>query len=332
MVFRSRVLALVAVIAACASPKPAESSAQAAPPANPAQPESPAKPAAEKKLPVLADAEFAELVAKTYDFHFATLDETGKKTKGAELDAFWKKVKDDPKRLLPALRHELDRTDRPSAFFHDGAYLLFTLSKEQEDRERILATLARGNVDDIQPKIYVGIVIALANEGFDTTPAAFRLLEKPDFKLFLPDHFITVDRDNALLPMLLPTKPEYVMPAIEKRFATERDASARRSLLNVAYFTVTVEGDALIRRAADDAKEDAGVLDGAKRLLGQIDAARSFDPKSLKESLDEEKIPEDAAAARKLRRKYLRGLSDESLPAVDGLTSLMRKLGEPLAK
>lgn len=328
MISRLASLVLIVTPVAWSPPRPAIAFAPSP------QDSAPSKPAPPREaLPVAADADFAELVAKTYDFHFSKLDEAGKKAKGAELDAFWKKVKDDPKRLLPALRHELDRTDRPSAFFQDGAYLLFTLSKEREDRERILAALTRVAIDDVQPRIFVGIVVELANLGFDTTVAAFKILENPEFSLFLPDHFLRVPQSRALLAMVLPTKPEYAVPAIVKRLATERDPVAIQSLLLVAWYTVTIDGDAVIDRAAHDQAQPQAIRDFAASLAKKSAAASSFDPNRLKDSLlDDEKIPADAASAREMRQKHLRGISDESMELVDDLTLLMRKLGEPRAK
>src|SRR5262245_31929729 len=119
-----RLVALVAVACfACSAPSSEPAPAPKTPP--------------KRVLPVADDAEFAALVDRTYDFRFAKLEEGEKKARMDEVDLFWKKVEDDPKRWLPALRHELEDETRSSYFCADASCLLMTLSQEREDRERI---------------------------------------------------------------------------------------------------------------------------------------------------------------------------------------------------
>jgi len=182
---------------------------------------------------------------------------------------------------------------------------------------------------DLQPRLYFELVHGLAVAGLDTSDAAFKILADPRFTVFLPDHFLTLPQDMCLVYMLLPAPEECVVPKIVTRFAApggEDDDVARRSLLTVAWYAVTREGDAFLRRVAADPEQSRAVHAHAALLVGEIDGLKSFDPARLAEL---EQPPRDVASARKRRSDVLRSMGDEALTEVDILTAYLRAMGAP---
>jgi hypothetical protein len=274
------------------------------------------------------DPEFAELVKKTYAFHPADLSDAEKKEKFAALDQLWDRVDQDQARYLPALRYELEQPTEFTFFDLDGSRLLLHLSNEPADRARALAALERVEMADLQPRLYFELVHGLAVAGLDTSAAAFKILANPRFTVFLPDHFLTLPQDMCLLYMLLPAPEECVVPKIVTRFAElgDEDDVARRSLLTVAWYAVTREGDAFLRRVAADENQTRAVHSHAALLVNEIDGLKNFDVARLN---DLEEVPRDVASARKLRMEALRGMGDETLSNVDVLTAYLRSKGAP---
>ncbi|MBI3818459.1 MAG: hypothetical protein HY286_07200 [Planctomycetes bacterium] len=277
-------------------------------------------------LPAVRDAEFSDRVGKVYSFRPNEINESEKGGRGAELDKFWQMVKGDRERYLSPMRWELAQPREYSYFYLDGSSLLLTISLAPEDGYRALEALTKVDPRDMQKTIYFQIVHILAVRGFDTSAAAFKVLGYADFTVNVPEHFMTIDREQALLYMLLPTQDEYVIPNVLRRYAVEKDEGAKGALLSLAYYTITKEGDALLRRVAANSKEPKAVRDRAAQLVTQIAAAAKFDISELKHLGDK---PTDAAAARKLRKLRFGAVGDEALGEIDILTRFIRSKGEP---
>ena len=87
--------------------------------------------------------------------------------------------------------------------------------------------------------------MATLNEN--TTAAAFHVLEQPNFKVFIPQHVLTLGQNYVLIYLLLPTDQDYWLQPAMDRLKTERDETAQKSLLLLLWYAQTDAADQAIR-------------------------------------------------------------------------------------
>jgi hypothetical protein len=259
-------------------------------------------------------------VRETYAFEPHELTEAQQTEKSKGLDALWDSAKKEPARFIPALRAALSSDGMPPFFYYDGGQLLAKLSTAPADRAIILAALARVDMRDITPRAYVETVHALAREGFDTSEAAFKILEDPKFVAYVPEHDLELGYVDALKFMLLPSSSAAIPGAVVARYPKERAEDAKKALLAIAYY-LPPEGDALVRRVAADVKEPPALRDYAREIVGVVDGEAAADPASLALHDDGPRTIPDVIAA---RRKSAGRISDEALGELEFETRVLR--------
>lgn len=179
-------------------------------------------------------ASIHQQVGQTYNFQPHLLSTQEINQKSAILDQFWTKAKAEPSVYVPALRQELGDFKNPPFFLYDGSMLLLSLSNTPADRKAALAAMAHSDLRDVQTRDYFLQVHRMATLNDNTTEAAFHVLEQPDFKVFIPQHVLTLGQDYVLVYLLLPTDQDYwLQPAID-RLRDEHDQTAQKSLALVA--------------------------------------------------------------------------------------------------
>jgi hypothetical protein len=227
--------------------------------------------------PSAPDAAVISSLHATYSFKPHELTAKQQIAQSKSLDAFWGAATKDPARYLPAVRAELAGDRQLPFFYFDGGRLLLQLSKQPADRALVLAALARVDMRDVRPLLFVQEVNFLARDGLDTSAAAFRVLADPNFVAYVPEDALKLRQSDALRFMLLPSANAAIAPAVIARYAAEKTEAARQALLVLA-FDLAPEGDALVRRVAADEKEIPAVRAHAQatlKLMAQIAAARS---------------------------------------------------------
>jgi hypothetical protein len=186
----------------------------------------------------------------------------------------------------------------------------------------VLGALARADLLDIEPISYVRTVSGLARDGLDTSAAALRILDDPQFNPRVVEHALELGRGDSLIFMLLPSNNPAIAPAVLAEFPKRRDEGARKALLLMTYHLATPEGDGLLRRVAADTSEAPAVRASAQGLCrAMTDAARG--------------AAADAAspdAARALQRNAARRISDEALSEIDAATRRLRAVLAARAK
>lgn len=260
---------------------------------------------------------FGDHIRALYGFSPHKLDEAQIDAKSAALDEFWTMVAEDPKEYLPWLRAELARDGNPAFFYYDGGKLLLNHGKSSADKRLVLSAIPRSDLRDIQPTDYLITVQRLAAEGFDTSAAAFRILDYPDFKTFIVQHALTLGQDYSFVYMLLPTKQEYYLGKAVARLRKESDATALVSLLKLLWYADTGEADAAIQWASA-----AGQLPGnVRKMASSMVTAREKAMRSGKGG-----SAADYDALRLKRRKRMRSVSDEALLELDSMTRRMKEM------
>jgi hypothetical protein len=257
---------------------------------------------------------FRAKVLALYSFQPHNLKREEISAKSGELDRFWEYVKANEAQTVPLLRKELENPQSPSFFFYDGAQLLLSLSKEQADHELVLRSMAKVDLQDIQSTDYLRTVHSLARSGLDTTQAALRILDDPDFTAIIPQHALTLGQNYCLIYMLYAQFGVYYETDLIARLRTEQNAKSQRSLLLTLWYLVTPSSREAIAAFARRSDVSADVAGYARELLLR---RAGFSPSlSSGESLRLE------------RTKVMQGpISDEALIEFDSLTlKLLAKL------
>lgn len=254
-------------------------------------------------------------IQQTYDFQPHTLTSAQIREKSAVLDGFWTKAKAEPMVYIPALRIELADFHNPPFFLYDGSMLLLSLSDTPADRKLALAAIARSDLRDVARKDYFFQVHRMAGMGEDTTAAAFHILEDPEFKVFIPQHVLTLGQNYALVYMLLPTdQSHWLEPAID-RLQNEPNEVAEKSLILVLWYAQTESADKAIAAFAADRSKPAGARDYAKQILQAKDKIRAK-PRA-------EALAFSEFSLRQKRQQRMRSVSDEALIDLDDYTTML---------
>src|SRR4051812_8110637 len=119
------------------------------------------------RQPATKSSALHDRIIAIYQFSPHTLGPAELDAKSAELDAFWKDVKNAGPKALEDLRAELARDDAPGFFNYDGAQLLRSLSKSHEDRQLALTGISRVDMRDVQRDDYFHVVHSSAVDELD---------------------------------------------------------------------------------------------------------------------------------------------------------------------
>lgn len=265
---------------------------------------------ANAQSPTSADAlAFHARVVALYSFEPHKLTSEQIEAKSKVLDSFWEEVKADPKRYLPLLRNEL-RDGGNSAFFsYDGSKLLLAVSKERKDQTLALEAIPRADLQGVQHTDYLRTVHWFARNGFNTTKAALRILDYPDFKAFIVQHALTLGQDYSLIYMLFPMPDaSYVGPLID-RLNIEDKLVSQKSILLALWYSMTPEAKAAAARFIADTSKSQDARNYAKELSERKAPLTSVLTLSTTRQLKEE------------RQKVMYRLSDEALYEFESLTA-----------
>jgi hypothetical protein len=254
-------------------------------------------------------------IQQTYNFQPHSLTSAEIAQKSGALDQFWTKAKAQSNVYVPALRIELQDFKNPTFFLYDGSMLLLSLSDTSEDRKIALAAIAHGDLRDVQPKDYFYQVHRMATLNEDTTAAAFHILEQPNFKVFIPQHVLTLGQNYSLVYMLLPTNQDYwLQPAID-RLRTEQEETAQKSLILLLWYAQTEAADNAITTFAVDANKPKSTRDYAQQIMT---AKNKPDAKQKAEAL-----AFSETSLRDKRRERMKAVSDEALYDLDDYTMML---------
>ena len=260
-------------------------------------------------IPAFAEPDFHSKVVELYSFEPHKLTNAEMQAKAGQLDQFWAMAKADPSNKLPLLRRELENPSNSAFFYYDGSKLLLALSTDRSDQALALRSIAKADLQGVQHSDYLKTVHWLASKGFDTREAAFRILALPDFKVFIPQHALTLGQDYSLICMLFPMEETLFVPELSARLAAESNVQTQKSLLLALWYAATPAGNATIRAFASsqDNRPEAAIY--AKSLM---ERTTSLSPVGLP----------SAQSLREERRKVMqRPISDEALMEFDELTS-----------
>ena len=158
-----------------------------------------------------------------------------------------------------------------------------------------------------------------AVDGFDTSEAAFKILDDPAFNVYVAQHALTLDQEMCLVYLLLPTKEEFYLDKAEKLLFSEKDVTAQESLLGLIADTVTKSGDEALARFAGSSDQPAKSREYARQIIGATRKMKSMPIVGISMS----SYPSLKAEQRKLFAR----VSDEALDEWEHLRLKLRHRG-----
>ena len=254
-------------------------------------------------------------IDKVYDFAPSKLSKSEQDKKMPKLDAFWKKVESDTTTYLPALRRELNEPNHNPYFYFDGTSLLLSLTSRPLDKSIAAKNIAKCQLKDIDRRAYVMLVNKLANEGFNTTYAALKILEDPAFSFFIPQHALNFNQAYCLTYMLLPLKPQMYTQALINSFKKE-NITSQQSIITALWFGYTCKGDSLINSVISDRSINKKVGEYAKAIISNNNLSK------------QEKDYSKTAGTNQLtslRQMALLRFSDEAVEELGFTTKVLRR-------
>jgi hypothetical protein len=252
---------------------------------------------------------FHAKVVSLYSFEPHKLTSQQIDAKSKVLDDFWAEVKADPKRYVPLLRNELRDASNSAFFAYDGSKLLLAVSQDRNDQALALEAIPRADLQGVQHTDYLRTVHWFARNGFNTTKAALRVLDYPDFKAFIVQHALTLGQDYSLIYMLFPMPDSNYVQALVDRLDIEDKLASQKSILLALWYSMTPEARVAAGRFIADASRSQEARNYATQLSGRkapITSALTF---STIQQLKQE------------RQKVMYRLSDEALYEFESLTA-----------
>ena len=136
-----------------------------------------------------ACTDFADTIKATYNFRPALLANESERTKkSTAMDKVWTAVKAKPDALLPCLRQALQEPGADPWFLFDGSNLLVSIDPSEASKRLQIKNYAATNLEDVDLRVWVGILARLGAEGFDVSVPGERWLAHPKAVYYLPEH------------------------------------------------------------------------------------------------------------------------------------------------
>lgn len=254
-------------------------------------------------------------IESIYNFEPSKLTDKEQEIKMPLLDKFWDQVKSDTTKYLPLLRVELTATGHNPYFYYDCSTLLLSLTNNKSDKELAIEAISKCDINDISRKVYVKTLNNLANEGFDVTKAAIKILADEEYSFYIPQHAMTFNQGYCLAYMLLPQQNLNYIDTLITIFKTQK-ATSQKSIVTTLWFAYTCKGDSFLKSILIDNAIGKEVREYTKKILGYIKLSK--DQQVYLEAISKEEIEN-------LRKDALKRFSDEAIEELDMTTRIQRK-------
>ena len=250
-----------------------------------------------------------------YSFKPSKLTDKERELKMPALDGFWEKVKSDTLKNLPMLRKELQANGHNPFFYYDGSGLLLSLTNNKADKELAIEAISKCDLDDISQKMFVMTLNGLANEGFDVTKPAIKILYEENYSFYIPQHAMKFNQGYCLTYMLVPQKNDNYVDTLTTIFKSLK-TSAQKAIVTTLWFSYTCKGDAFLISVIENSTYDKEVKEYAKKIMGYTKLSKEQE-EYLKLIGKDELV--------NLRAEALKSFSDESIESLDMTTRIQRK-------
>lgn len=160
-------------------------------------------------------SDFQKQIDETYNFRPSKLTEAQQSAKSAEMDKVWEHVKLDSKKNIPCLASALRSPTANKFFLFDGSTLLFSLDQSEDTKKLLIESFSKTDLEDIALQSWIGPILRLSVDGFDTSAAGEAWLKAEDPGYYLPQHGTSkVNKEIGALAIYGSMDEKFATPAL----------------------------------------------------------------------------------------------------------------------
>ncbi len=282
-----------------------------------------------------------------YGFRPPALAQAQHDEKSKLMDAFWDDAKKDPAKAIPCLRAMLQEESADPFFLFDASALLFGMDQTPETLQVVLAAVSRSDLNDLDPAGYIRLVMRLARHDIDTGPLAEKYLRHRKVDTYLAAHGgMKLERISGAILLYGSMESGHADRSLAKAVDfPEVEARAvaifilAHSLTEASFAALSKQTDlsalpAPGQHAVEGIRKHSALPPPAstkytrERILARLRAIANSTPDTERDpdnppympddseffaSAYSALTPEDLPLLREVRRKSMRGVSDEAL-------------------
>lgn len=205
-------------------------------------------------------------IQSIYNFEPHKLSDSEQELKSKFLDKFWDKIKSNKEKYLDSLRNELKDTSNSAFFAYDCGHLLLSISKTKTDYDIAFNSTLRASLDDIQHLNFLETMNDFALKGYNTTVAGLKVIKAKEFKDFVPQHSLEIDKTIALEFILLPIETELYIDKVLAELNICKDTSTIKNILYFLDYTCCCKADSMINLYSQDKNQETCIRDYASLI------------------------------------------------------------------
>jgi len=255
---------------------------------------------------------FHEEVTKVFNFYPHQMTKEEQEAVFPVLDKFFDMVIKDKGKYLEPLRQELKRNDNNPYFYFDGGLLLLEISQSKEDIQLVADALAKSDLRDIPPKIYLEHTLRLSLKGANVIDAALHILDDTTFTAFIPQHFLTLEYGKGLEFILPRYAPDLYIDKLISKFNSISLTSKKITCLDLFIYANCCKADDFLK-SLTDSTQDEELRNKVIETLKQTSVSRSSNEKQYAKLFEK-------------RKKILTRISDEAIYESVNVTMKMKKV------
>jgi hypothetical protein len=285
---------------------------------------------------------------KVYGFKPSQISDSLQQLKSDEMDVFWKIARNNSTDAAPCLQSLIENEHADSYFCFDASSLLLRLDTTGKYWPTVISGLKKCDLEDLQLSSYLEICFYLGYKKQDIGELAKNLISVPNAKIFLSNHFLTLNAIYASI-FLFNMMPVSTAEKVLSGTIRNGNPTAKHNAAVVLNILATDKGDSLINSLIagkqlpdstikfiqNDRKnfilKPKGFVSRSRILEALEDAPYNFEKKfygfagneKLTRSACKKLGKKDVEKIRTARRKSTPGLSDEALEEYFTLTSIL---------
>lgn len=288
------------------------------------------------------------LKKRIYGFKPSEFSDSLKNIKSAELDTFWQVARTNPKEAAPCLQNLIENETKDSYFCFDASSLLLRLDTTDKYLQTVIEGINKCDLEDLQLTPYLQICFYLGHKGQEIGELAIKLISIPKAKVFLANHFITLNAIDASI-FLFNTMSTESAEKILISAILNGNPTAKHNAAILLNYLATDNGDSLLNLMTAEKQlpdltieqikksrnnlviKPKGTTSRSKILEALNDVPYNFEKEFYGFAGNEKLIgsackrltKQDVDKIRAARQKSTPGLSDEALHEYFALTSVL---------
>lgn len=187
------------------------------------------------------------MISSTFNFIPHKLSREEQKKIIPKLEEFFKIVTSNKEHYIDSLREELNSEGHNPYFYFDGGILLMELSVEKSDLQIVADALVKSDLRDLPPATYLHHLLKLSIADVDVIDAALHIFDDSTFKVFIPQHALSLNQGNALKFILPRYDSNLYVGKLIDRYNSIDSLETKKEILELLFFASNCKADSFIK-------------------------------------------------------------------------------------